>query len=184
MAVKPVAPPAKTPSASAGHPVSDPSSVDSHDHSAGTPSPHSRDEARKRQPVAVQLQNVSLAFRGVAVLEDVTLDIRRGDFLAVLGPNGAGKSTLLKLIGGLLKPDQGAVTVFGQAAHLLGRGRARLGVMPQAGSVNESFPVTAAQVVMMGRFSQMGPGRFPRRGDREAVALALERSGAQNLALR
>ena len=132
-------------------------------------------------PPVVSIRNVSLAFGGVSVLEQVTLDIQPGEFLALLGPNGAGKSTLLKLIAGLLEPSQGQVLVFGETPQDLGRQRLRMGYMPQAGTVNERFPVTAAGVVMMGRYATMGLGRYPSREDRQAVAQALAKTGVEHL---
>ncbi|ABA87691.2 DNA-binding ATPase Uup [Syntrophotalea carbinolica DSM 2380] len=57
----------------------------------------------------LSLQNVSLAFGGPALFEDVSLHVERGDRVGLLGRNGCGKSTLLRLIAGELKPDSGAV---------------------------------------------------------------------------
>jgi ABC-type polysaccharide/polyol phosphate transport system ATPase subunit len=53
------------------------------------------------------------------VLRDVTLEVRRGDCLAVLGPNGSGKSTLLRLVAGIYRPDAGRVLVRGRMASML-----------------------------------------------------------------
>jgi energy-coupling factor transport system ATP-binding protein len=85
---------------------------------------------RPRGEALVEFEDVSFAYGdGPPVLRDVTLQIRRGDIIAVLGPNGAGKTTLMKHTIGLLKPVQGRVLVGGrdtrkisvaQAAHTLG----------------------------------------------------------------
>jgi energy-coupling factor transporter ATP-binding protein EcfA2 len=85
---------------------------------------------RPRGGPLVAFEGVSFAYGdGPLVLRNVTLDIRRGDIIAVLGPNGAGKTTLMKHTIGLLKPTQGRVLVGGQdtrkitvaqAAHTLG----------------------------------------------------------------
>ena len=61
----------------------------------------------------VEIKNVSFAYNGQTALQDVSLEIRSGDFIAMIGPNGGGKTTLLKLMLGLLKPDSGTVRVTG-----------------------------------------------------------------------
>ena len=65
----------------------------------------------------VEINNVSFAYNGETVLQDVSLEIRQGDFMAMIGPNGGGKTTLLKLILGLLKPHKGSVRVIGQSSQ-------------------------------------------------------------------
>ena len=131
---------------------------------------------------AVELRGVTVLFRQVVVLERLTLAVEPGEFLAVLGPNGSGKTTLLKTIAGLIRPDQGEVRVFGRPAAALGRERRRIGYLPQAGTLNARFPVSARQVVMMARYAAIGPGRFPRRADEEAVREALARVEALDFA--
>ena len=69
---------------------------------------------------AVSFQNVSLSYRSVkgeprAVFRDLNLTIRRGEKVALIGSNGAGKSTLMKLMVGLLRPNGGTVSLFGEA---------------------------------------------------------------------
>ena len=49
----------------------------------------------------------------MAVLEDIVLEVKEGEFWALIGPNGSGKSTLISIILGLLKPDKGSVKLFG-----------------------------------------------------------------------
>jgi zinc transport system ATP-binding protein len=51
----------------------------------------------------VDIKNLYFAYNGQVILENVSLDIRQGDFIAMIGPNGGGKTTLLKLMLGLLK---------------------------------------------------------------------------------
>jgi putative ABC transport system ATP-binding protein len=69
------------------------------------------------QGIVVSLKGVAKAYqRGsqqVAVLEDITFDIRRGEFLALMGPSGSGKSTLLNLIAGIDSVDAGSITIDG-----------------------------------------------------------------------
>ncbi len=78
------------------------------------PSPPSEGEAM------VRFEHATFAYEpGRPVLHDVSLDIRRGDIIAVLGPNGAGKTTLIKHAIGLLKPTEGRVLVGGRDTHAL-----------------------------------------------------------------
>ncbi|WP_425146104.1 ABC transporter permease subunit [Deinococcus sp.] len=62
-------------------------------------------------PPAIELSGVNINLGGAVVLHDLNLSVRRGEFLAIIGPSGGGKSTLLRVIGGLLRPHSGSVTV-------------------------------------------------------------------------
>lgn len=95
----------------------------------------------------VEIRDVSFAYNGDAVLEDVNLEIRRGNFIAMIGPNGGGKSTLLKLILGLLKPNKGVIRVNGISPA---SASACIGYVPQDVHINRDFPITAMDVVLMG----------------------------------
>jgi zinc transport system ATP-binding protein len=139
---------------------------------------------KTESPLAAELSGVTVLFRDVPVLDDVTLGIERGEFLAILGPNGSGKTTLLKVITGLIRPERGSVRVFGRSPEALGRDRWRIGYLPQTGALNPQFPVTAREVVMMARYAAIGPGRFPGRADRDAVSEALARVEALDFALQ
>lgn len=127
----------------------------------------------------VELDHVSLALRGVPVLEDVSLRIEARDYLAILGPNGAGKSTLLKVILGLLAPDEGTVRVFGGSPRAA---RGRVGYVPQHAAFDLDFPIRVRDVVAMGRLA----ARFgrPSEQDRSATREALERVEIPELADR
>ena len=75
------------------------------------------------QDVLVKLKDVSKRYQKgaetVEVLRDLSLDIPRGDFVALMGPSGSGKTTLLNLIGGLDRPTSGSVVVDGQREGVL-----------------------------------------------------------------
>lgn len=133
------------------------------------------------QPI-ISLEAVTFSHGSELILDDVSLTVEPGEFLALLGPNGSGKTTLLRVVTGLVAPDRGTVRVMGLHPANLGEKRRRIGVVPQVGQVEPRFPVTAFQVVMMGRYPAIGLGRYPGRKDREAVWSALERLDARDLA--
>jgi len=141
-------------------------------------------EKTQSGPPIIDLDHVHVAFQDMPVLDDVTLQVRAGASLAIIGPNGAGKTTLLQVILGLVRPSSGKVRVFGKPPWELGRERCRVGYVPQVMSVDLSFPVSAREVVLMGRFGRIGLGRSPSRGDRAAALLAMERVGIADLADR
>ena len=122
-----------------------------------------------REPV-VSLHDVDFAFNDHPVLRDVQLEIAGGDFVSIIGPNGGGKTTLLRLILGLLEPNRGTVRVFGRPPA---QARQRIGYMPQFALLDEQFPITVADVVLMGRLARRMPlGPF-RSGDRDVARRAL-----------
>ena len=117
----------------------------------------------------VELHNVSFAYNGQPVLENVDFAICANDFLAIIGPNGGGKTTLLKLVLGLLHPTKGAVRVFGQTPE---KGRTHIGYLPQVSTLDKYFPIRVFDVVLQGRYR--GMFRPYTKADRAAVETALE----------
>jgi zinc transport system ATP-binding protein len=120
----------------------------------------------------VDIKNVWFAYNGQTVLEDVSLDIRQGDFIAMIGPNGGGKTTLLKLMLGLLRPNKGAIRVLGESSQ---KASHHIGYVSQDVHINRSFPITAIDVVLMGKLE---PGKRWARSavqDRTDALDALER---------
>jgi len=99
----------------------------------------------------IEIEKLSFAYDGFTVLQDVTLSIKGREFICMVGPNGGGKTTLLKLVLGLLKPVSGTIKVFGQPAE---QARHRIGYVPQHAMVDPEFPVTALDVVLMGRINR------------------------------
>ncbi len=118
---------------------------------------------------AVELQGVSVRYDGALALDDVSLQIQRGDQVAVVGPNGAGKSTLFNVITGILKPHQGTVKIAGSGPnqHIC------VGYVPQRNRIDWRFPVNVSDVVMMGRVGKVGLLRRPGRHDHRLVQEAL-----------
>ncbi len=129
----------------------------------------------------VSIKNLWVFREGHPVLEDINLEMEEGDFLGLIGPNGGGKSTLLKVMLGLIKPDRGEVRIFGLTPE---GARKLVGYMPQKTLFDPSFPVSALEVVLMGRYSRAGLFKRYRPEDREAALHALEAVGMRELASR
>jgi manganese/iron transport system ATP-binding protein len=123
---------------------------------------------------ALHYAGVNVGYHGTPVLTHIDLELNPGQRLALVGPNGAGKSTLIKSVLGLVPILGGSATVLG-TSPAAARGRA--GYVPQTDALDADFPVSARQVVMMGRYRQIGWWRPIRTADRTAVADALERVG-------
>ena len=129
---------------------------------------------------AIEIGNLSFAYPGTPVLENVQLAIKRGDFVCMIGPNGGGKTTLLRLVLGLLVPTRGTVQVFGQTPLAA---RRRIGYMPQHVQLDPQFPVRALDVVLMGCLRPGHIGPFT-RADKSRAATALREVGLADFAKR
>ena len=66
----------------------------------------------------IEMRNISIAFGGIRAVDNVSVELKRGEVVALLGHNGAGKSTLIKVLSGAYKRDTGSVFVNGEEAHI------------------------------------------------------------------
>jgi zinc transport system ATP-binding protein len=126
---------------------------------------------------------ISFRYGREAVLENVSLTVHAGEFVALVGPNGSGKSTLLRILLGSMRPVSGSVRLFGRAPEDLSD-RSRLGYVPQRPSLSSEVPATVTEIVASGRLSSRGWWRPARGEDRTAVEHALESVGLRELASR
>jgi zinc transport system ATP-binding protein len=130
---------------------------------------------------AIQIEGLSFSFGLAPVLQDIDLEVFRGEFMGLVGPNAGGKSTLLKLILGLLRPQSGRIRVLGAAPE---EARRRVGYVPQYPSFQRDFPISVEQVVLLGRLGSTPSLGWYRRADREAALHALAEVEAADLARR
>src|SRR5512145_2855098 len=128
----------------------------------------------------LDVKHITVRYNGRVVLEDITFHLHEGERIAVVGPNGAGKSTLFKVISGVLSPSTGEVNIFGSRP----RGHICIAYIPQRSHVDWNFPVSVADVVMMGRSAKLGPLNWPHKRDWEHVRRALETVELSDLAER
>ncbi len=118
----------------------------------------------------ISIRDVGFSYSGPSVLEKISIEVEDGEFLGVVGPNAGGKSTLLKLILGLLEPVSGSIRVLGRGPQTVSR---QIGYVPQYPAFTRDFPITAEQVVLMGRLGNSGwvggYGREDHRITRQAM---------------
>jgi len=120
----------------------------------------------------------------VQAVRDVTVSIARGSLTGLIGPNGCGKTTLLKLLGGVLAPDSGAVTLDGRALNgmpkrLVAR---RMAMVPQ--ETHPAFEFTVLEMALMGRHPHLGPFQLEGPADLAIAHQALTATGTAHLAHR
>jgi zinc transport system ATP-binding protein len=122
----------------------------------------------------LEVERVAVQYGDTLVLDGVSLDVFRGEFLGIIGPNGSGKTTLLRAMLGLLRPTSGEIRLFGQPLPIF-REWHRLGYMPQKATFDAALPVTAAEVV--------ASGLIPIRGFRRRIGPDEHRKVNESLAL-
>jgi len=122
------------------------------------------------------MDEVGFAYGDEPVLDSVTLELCRGEFVALVGPNGSGKSTLLRVLVGSLAPTEGAVRLFGVDPRAL-KERWRLGYVPQRPALAAGVAATVHDVVAAGRLARAGWYRRRRAADDAVIDHALEAVG-------
>src|SRR5688500_11726935 len=130
---------------------------------------------------AIEVNDLTVAYREKPVLWDVDLDVPAGVLMAIVGPNGAGKTTLIKAVLGLLKPAAGQILIYGRP---YAEQRQLVGYVPQRGSVDWDFPASGLDGVMVGRYGALGWIRRAGRREREAALEALKKVDMVELADR
>jgi manganese/iron transport system ATP-binding protein len=139
--------------------------------------PHTHHQTNK--PI-LDVQHLTVHYNGNVALDDINFHLHESERVAVVGPNGAGKSTLFKVVSGVLSPTSGEVNIFGSRPL----GHVCIAYIPQRSQVDWNFPVTVADVVMMGRSAKLGPLNWPHKKDWEYVHHSLERVELSDLASR
>jgi manganese/zinc/iron transport system ATP- binding protein len=130
---------------------------------------------------AIEVNDLTVAYQEKPVLWDVDLLVPAGVLMAIVGPNGAGKSTLIKAILGLVEPAAGQVLVHGAP---YAEQRREVAYVPQRGTVDWDFPTSVLDVVMMGRYGDLGWFRRPRARERKLAMDALAKVEMDDLAHR
>ncbi len=129
----------------------------------------------------LSVHDLTVAYHRKPVLWDIDLDLPDGKVIGIVGPNGAGKSTLLKACMDLIPRASGRVMVYGKPYK---KQRQLVGYVPQRETVDWDFPVSALDVVTMGRYARIGWCWPVTRSHRAAAMTALDRVGLADFAHR
>jgi iron complex transport system ATP-binding protein len=120
----------------------------------------------------LEAAGVSVRLNGRLVVEHATLNLRRGEVVALVGPNGAGKTTLVRALAGLIPADGEIVLEQRALGAYAPRERARrIAYLPQGHVFH--WPIPAADAVALGRYPHADPFTPPTEADRAAVARAM-----------
>jgi putative ABC transport system ATP-binding protein len=117
-----------------------------------------------------------VVFRAV---DDVSLDVARGEIVLIIGPNGSGKTTLLSMLGGLVRPTRGSVVVDGQALDAMPERELELFRLTRVGFVFQTFRLLDALSVRENVQLVLDLA-----GEKRTADAVLERTGALHLAHR
>ena len=133
-----------------------------------------KDKSTDQAAYALEIEGLWAGYDRLTALEVVSFQLAKHQILGIIGPNGSGKSTLMKAVLGLVKPWRGKIAVLGQPAE---QQRRQVGYVPQIEDVDWDFPVSVADVALMGRYARRGLLRRTNKEDRELASAALEKVG-------
>lgn len=97
----------------------------------------------------LEIKNLTVKLDNKVILEDINLEVEKGEIVAIVGPNGGGKTTLLKTILGFIKTYKGDIKILGLPPKKAVK-TGRIGYLPQKNNVPKKFPVSVLDVVMFG----------------------------------
>ena len=137
-----------------------------------------RKRAGKVQGVSLKINSLSVDIAGKQILDNLELDLGRGEQLVVQGENGSGKTTLIRSILGLIPSINGSITIGEEVVGSSGwqKNRVQTGYLNQE-TIKNNFPITAAEVVAIGLSSQ----KLPETERAYRVELAMRKTGSFHL---
>lgn len=126
----------------------------------------------------IKTDRLNLSYENMTVIENLSFEVKSGDYLCIVGENGSGKSTLVKALLGLKKPVSGSIE--------LGDGlrQKEIGYLPQQTSAQRDFPASVAEVVISGCLNSRGIRPFYSARERKIAAENIERMGLSELKKR
>ncbi len=119
--------------------------------SSSSSSSSSATNINEKDNKVVVIENLNLMNNSDVILDDVSFEIKKGDFLGIIGPNGAGKTTLFKCMLGLNKDYSGTIKVFGKEIKKESKEiYKKIGYIPQSNKFDTRFPATVKEIIQLG----------------------------------
>ena len=108
----------------------------------------------------VTINNLNLRSNSDIILDDVSFEIKKGDFLGIIGPNGAGKTTLFKCMLGLNKDYSGTIKIFNKEIKKdYKKIYKKIGYIPQSNNFDQRFPATVKEIIQLGTIGKKVDGK-------------------------
>ena len=132
--------------------------------------------------IVISARDLSVAYGSIEAIENISFDIKKGEFVCIIGPNGGGKTTLINTMLGFLKKSGGKVEILGDSVK---KAYSYVGYVPQNALADRNFPITVKQVVNTA-FLKKGLHPFKKISDCEKkdAELILKKVGLENYAQR
>ncbi len=119
-------------------------------------------------------QNITFNYGSNTILNNVNLQVHKGDFLGLVGSNGSGKSTFLKICLGLIKPQFGNIKLFGTDIDKFKNWK-DIGYIPQkATAFNQSFPATVEEIISANLCHKLGFGSIIKKENKDKIDEVLD----------
>lgn len=127
--------------------------------------------------IIIRAKNLSFAYGKKLLIENLSFEVERKDYIGIVGANGSAKSTLLKLIMGILKPIEGQISIFGSTINNFNDWN-RIGYLPQnARDFNVRFPATVEEIIGSSQYSKMGLFKILNKEIKDNITPLLESVG-------
>lgn len=123
----------------------------------------------------ITCRNVSLAYEGKTIVNELDFTVNQGDYLCIVGENGSGKSTLMKALLGLKSVAGGKIT-FGDSLH-----KKNIGYLPQQTEVQRDFPANASEIVLSGCLANGKFKPFYTKKDKQTAAINMQKLGISDI---
>ena len=123
----------------------------------------------------ISVKNISLAYNGTEVVNDLSFQVNKGDYICIIGENGSGKSTLTKALLGLIAP------VSGYVEYADGLKSKEIGYLPQQTDVQRDFPASVFEIVLSGCHNDLGIIPFYKPIHKKRALAALKRLGIETI---